>query len=114
MSPPKFTLKDIYVGEGSITGRYNIEEFFTHVNMHEDLEDIPLAKTVPTYESASACLVHMIETGFISLNPMIQHMFLTLSDMERGEKRDFVLKARKKIARYNKIASPEKYAISVL
>ena len=92
MFPLNFTVKDIHVGQGSIIGRDNIEEFFTQVSMHEDLEDIPLAKTVPTYEDASVCLVRMMETRFISLNPMIQHMFLTLSDMERGEKRDFILK----------------------
>ena len=92
MFPFNFTVKDIPVGQGSIIGRDNIEEFFTHVSMHEDLKDIPLAKAVPTYEDASVCLVRMMEARFISLNPMIQHMFLTLSDMERGEKRDFVLK----------------------
>ena len=79
MLPPKFTLKDIPVGRGSIIGRDNIEEFFTHVSMDEDFEDTPLVKVAPTYESATACLIHMLE-----LNPIIQHMFLTLSDMEMG------------------------------
>ena len=91
MLPPKFTLKDIPVGQGSIIGRDNIEEFFTHVSMVEDFEDRHLVKVVPTYESATASLVHMLETRFVNLNPIMQHMFLTLSDMERGEKRDFVL-----------------------
>jgi hypothetical protein len=92
MLNPKFTLEEIPVGRGCIIGRDNIEEFFTHVSMDEDFEDIPLLKTAPTYESASACLIHMLETRFVNLNPIIQHMFLTLSDMEMGEKRNFVLK----------------------
>jgi hypothetical protein len=32
-----------------------------------------------------------METKFVNLNPIIQHMFLTLGDMEEGEKKDFVL-----------------------
>ena len=86
MFPPKCTLKDIPVGQGSIIGRDNIEEFFTHVSMDEDFEDIPLLKVAPTYESASACLVHMLETRFVNRNPIMQHMFLTLCDMEEGER----------------------------
>src|SRR5215218_6129747 len=91
MFPPKFTLKDIPVVRGSIIGRDNIEEFFTHVSMVEDFEDRHFVELAPTYEIATASLVHMLEARFVNLNPIMQHMFLTLSDMEIGEKRDFVL-----------------------
>ena len=36
---PKYALKDLLVGSGSIIGRDNIEEFFNHVSKHEDIED---------------------------------------------------------------------------
>ena len=91
MFPPNYTLKDIPVGRGSIIGRDNIEDFFTHVSIAEDFEDRHLVELAPTYEIAVASLVHMLEIKFVNLNPIIQHMFLTLSDMEEGEKKDFVL-----------------------
>jgi hypothetical protein len=40
---PKFILKDLSVGSGSIIGKDNIEEFFNHVSKHEDVEDRSLA-----------------------------------------------------------------------
>ena len=91
MLPPNFTLKDIPVGRGSIIGRDNIEEFFTHVSTVKDFEDRSLVELAPTYEIATASLVHMLEARFVNLNPIMQHMFLTLYDMEEGEKKDFVL-----------------------
>src|SRR5215212_3800620 len=91
MFPFNFTTKDIPVGQGSIIGRDNIEEFFTHVSIVEDFEDRSLVELAPNYEIATASLVHMLEARFVNLNPIMQHMFLILSDMEMGEKRDFVL-----------------------
>ena len=41
---PKFTLKDISVESGSIIGRDNIEEFFSHVSRLKDFEDRSLVE----------------------------------------------------------------------
>src|SRR3954469_3492296 len=38
-----------------------------------------------------ACLVKMIESRFVSLNPFLQYMFLKLPEIEDGEKKDFIL-----------------------
>jgi len=91
MFPLNFTTKDIPVGRGSIVGRNNIEELFNHVSTIENFEDRHLVDLAPTYEIAAAHLVRLLETKFVNLNPIIQHMFFTLSDMEEGEKKDFVL-----------------------
>ena len=91
MFPFNFTTKDIPVGRGSIIGRNNIEEFFNHVSTIENFEDRHLVDLAPTYEIAAAHLVRLLETKFVNLNPIIQHMFFTLGDMEEGEKKDFVL-----------------------
>ena len=88
---PKFTLKDVPIGSGSIIGRDNIEEFFNHVSKHKDIEDRSLAELAPNYEFATASLVHMLEARFVNLSPIMQHMFLKLHDTEDGEKKDFVL-----------------------
>jgi len=88
---PKFTLKDIPVGSGSIIGRDNIEEFFSHVSRLKDFEDRSLVELAPNYEIAAASLVHMLEARFVNLNPIMQQMFLKLHDMKEGEKKDFVL-----------------------
>src|SRR3954468_7254811 len=89
---PKFTLKDLSIGSGSIIGKDNIEEFFNHVSKHEDIEDRSLAEHAPNYEIATASLVHMLEARFVNLNPMMQAMFLKLNDIKDTEKRDFILK----------------------
>ena len=88
---PKFTLKYISVGSGSIIGRDNIEEFLNHVSMVKDFEDRSLVELAPNYEIATASLVHMLEARFVNLSPIMQHMFLKLHDTEDGEKKDFVL-----------------------
>ena len=44
---PKFTLKDISVGSGSIVGRDNIEDFFSHVSKDKDFEDRSLVELAP-------------------------------------------------------------------
>jgi hypothetical protein len=76
-----------------------------------------LAELAPSYEVASAYLVHMLEARFASLNPFMQHMFLKLYDIEDPEKkafiletlrrefRDVVIKARKVLKRFNKLGS---------
>ena len=75
---PKYVLKDLSIGSGSIIGRDNIEEFFNHVSRHEDIEDKPLVELAPDYETAVVCLVQMLEARFASLNPFMQQMFLKL------------------------------------
>jgi hypothetical protein len=69
---PKYALEDLSIGSGSIIGKDNIEEFFSHVSKHEDVEDRSLAKLAPSYEVAAAYLVHMLEARFVNLNPFMQ------------------------------------------
>jgi hypothetical protein len=49
----------------------NIEEFFNHISMHKDVEKNSLAELAPSYEVASAYLIHMLEARFASLNPFM-------------------------------------------
>src|SRR3954449_493809 len=56
------------------------------------LEKKSLAELAPDYETAMVCLVKMIESRFVSLNPFLQCMFLKLHEIEDGEKKDFILK----------------------
>jgi hypothetical protein len=114
---PKYVLEDPSVGSGSIIGKSNIDEFFNHISMHKDVEDKYLAELAPSYEVASAYLVHMWEARFASLNPFMQHMFLKLHDIEDSEKKDFILEtlrrefrdvaieARKIFKRFNMLGS---------
>jgi hypothetical protein len=85
--------------------------------MHKDVEEKSLADLAPSYEVASAYLVHMLEARFASLNPFMQHMFLKLHDIEDPEKKVFILEtlriefrdvaieARKVLKRFNKLGS---------
>jgi hypothetical protein len=85
--------------------------------MHKDVEDKSLAELAPSYEVASAYLVHMLEARFASLNPFMQHMFLRHHDIEDSEKKDFILEtlrrefrdvaieARKVFKCFNKLGS---------
>src|SRR3954467_5672761 len=103
---PKFTLKDLSIGSGSIIGKVNIEEFFNHVSKHEDIEDRSLAELAPNYEIAAASLVHMLEARFVNLNPMMKIMFLKLKEVEDAEKRDFILETLLK--EFNDVAKEDK------
>jgi hypothetical protein len=117
---PKYVLEDLSVGSGSIIGKSNIEEFFNNISMHKDVEDKCLAELAPSYEVASAYLVHILEARFASLNPFIKYMFLNLHDIEDSEKKDFILEtlrrefrdvvieARKVFKRFNMLGSPVK------
>jgi hypothetical protein len=117
---PKYVLEDLSVGSGSIIGKCNIEEFFNHISMHKDVEEKCLAELSPSYEVASACLIHMLEARFASVNPFMQYMFLKLHDIEDPEKKVFILEtlriefrdvaieARKVLKRFNKLGSPIK------
>jgi hypothetical protein len=87
---PKYALKDLSIGSGSIIGD-NIAEFFNHVSKHKDVEDRSLAEFAPSYEVAAAYLVHILEARFINLNPFMHQMFLKLHDIEDSEKKDFIL-----------------------
>jgi hypothetical protein len=85
--------------------------------MHKDVEEKSLAELAPSYEVASAYLIHMLEARFASLNPFMQHMFLKLHDIEDPEKKAFILEtlriefrdvaieARKILKRFNKLGS---------
>jgi hypothetical protein len=59
--------------------------------MHKDVEDRSLAELAPSYEVATAYLVHMLEDRFVNLNPFMQQMFLKLHDIEYSGKKDFIL-----------------------
>jgi hypothetical protein len=77
-----------------------------------------LVELAPSYEVASAYLVHMLEARFASLNPFMQYMFLKLHDIEDPQKkafiletlriefRDVVIEAKKVFKRFNKLGSP--------
>src|SRR4051812_35651779 len=90
---PKYALKDLSIGTGSIIGRDNIEELLNHVSKHEDIEDTSLMELAPDYGTDVACLVQMLEARFVSLNPIMQQMFLSLHEVKDGEKSDFILEA---------------------
>jgi hypothetical protein len=117
---PKYVLEDLSVGSGSIIGKSNIEEFFKHISMHKDVEEKSLAELAPSYEVASAYLIHMLEARSASLNPFMQYIFLKLHDIEdpenkafilealRIEFRDVAIEARKVLKRFNKLGSPIK------
>jgi hypothetical protein len=68
---PNYVLEDLSVGTGSIIGKGNIEEFFNHVNTHNNIEDISLVELAPSYEVAATYLVHMLEARFVNLNPFM-------------------------------------------
>jgi hypothetical protein len=87
---PKYILEDLSVGSGSIIGKNNIEEFFNHISMHKEVEEKSLVELAPSYEVASAHLVHMLEARFASLNPFMQYMFLKLHEIEDPEKKAFI------------------------
>jgi hypothetical protein len=111
-------MEDLSVGSGSIIGKSNIEEFFNHISMHEEVEEKPLVELAPSYEVASVYLVHMLETRFTSLNPFMQYMFLKLYKIEDPKKKAFILEAlriefrdvaieaRKVFKKFNKLALP--------
>jgi hypothetical protein len=85
--------------------------------MHKEVVEKSLAELAPSYEVASAYLVHMLEARFASLNLFMQHMFLKLHDIEDPEKkafiietlriefRDVAIEARKVHKRFNKLGS---------
>jgi hypothetical protein len=115
---PKYILEDLSVGSGSIIRKSNIEEFFNHISMHEEVEEKSLVEVAPSIEVASAYLIHMLETTFASLNPFIQYMFLKLHEIEDPKKKAFILEAlhiefrdvaieaRKVFKKFNKLCSP--------
>jgi hypothetical protein len=86
--------------------------------MHKDVEEKSLAELVPSYEVASAYLIHMLEAKFASLNPFMQYMFLKLHEIEDPEKKAFILEtlriefrdvaieAREVYKEFNKLGSP--------
>jgi hypothetical protein len=113
-------MEDLSVGSGSIIGKSNIQEFFSHISMHEEVEEKSLVELAPSIEVASAYLIHMLETKFASLNPFIQYMFLKIHEIEDPEKKAFILEilrlefkdvaieVRKVLKHFNKLGSPIK------
>jgi hypothetical protein len=111
-------MEDLSVGSGSIIGKSNIEEFFNHISMHEEVEEKYLVELAPSIEVASSYLIHMLETRFASLNPFMQYMFLKLHKIEDPKKKAFILEvfriefrdvaieARKVFKKFNKLGSP--------
>src|SRR3954470_6226001 len=88
---PQFMFKELSVGSCSIIGRENIKDFFDHVSKHDDIEDKSIVYLAPNYEISVASLVHLLEAGFASLNPITQQMFLNLHNTEDAEKKNFIL-----------------------
>jgi hypothetical protein len=94
--------------------------------MHKDVEEKSLAELAPSYEVASAYLVHMLKARFASLNPIMQHMFLKLHDIEDPEKKAFILEtlriefgdvaieARKVLKHFNKLGSHIKVEVQTM
>jgi hypothetical protein len=86
--------------------------------MHKDVEEKSLAELAPSYEVASAYLVHMLEAMFASLNSFMQHMSLHgiedpkkkafILETLRIEFRDVAIEARKVLKRFNKLGLPIK------
>jgi hypothetical protein len=86
--------------------------------MHKEVEDKSLAELAPSYEVASAYLVHILEARFASLNPFMQYMFLKLHEIEDPEKKAFILETlriefrdvaiedREVFKKFNKLGSP--------
>jgi hypothetical protein len=86
--------------------------------MHKGVEEKSLVELAPSYEVASAYLIHMLEARFASLNPFIQYMFLKLYEIEDPEKKAFILEtlriefrdvaieAREVFKKFNKLGSP--------
>jgi hypothetical protein len=105
---PKYVLEDLLVGSGLIIGKSNIEEFFNHISMHKEVEQKSLAELAPSYEVASAYLIHMLEARFASLNPFMQYMFLKLHKIEDPKKKAFILETLriKVFKKFNKLGSP--------
>jgi hypothetical protein len=88
---PKYDLKNLSVGSGSIIGKDNIEKIFNHVSKHTDVEDKSLVELGSDYETTAACLVQMLKARFVSLNSLMHQMFLKLHEIEDDEKKDFIL-----------------------
>ena len=76
---PKYVLEDLSVGSGSIIGKSNIEEFFNHISMHEEVKEKSLVELAPSYEVASAYLVHMLEARESSRGGFSDGSFASLS-----------------------------------
>src|SRR4051812_18552744 len=103
MFPPKYVLKDLSTGSGSIIGINNIGEFLNHVSKYEDIGEKFLAELAPDYETAMASLVKIIEMRFVSLNRFLQYMFLKLHEIEDSEKKDFILETLLRKFKYEAI-----------
>jgi hypothetical protein len=111
-------MEDLSVGSGSIIGKSNIEEFFNHISMHEEVEEKSWVELAPCIEVAFVYLIDMLEIRFASLNPFMQYMFLKLHEIEDPEKKAFILEtlhlefkdvvieARKILKHFNKLSLP--------
>ena len=75
---PKFAIKDIKVGSGSIVGKDNMEVFLNHINSLYDLNEKSLLELTHDYEAAVVSLVEKLEARFINLHPTIQQLLFKL------------------------------------
>jgi hypothetical protein len=86
--------------------------------MHKEVEKKSLVELAPSYEVASAYLVHMLEARFANLSPFLQYIFLKLHEIEDPKTKAFILEtmrlefkdvaneARKVFKKFNKLGSP--------
>jgi hypothetical protein len=89
-------MEDLSVGSGSIIGNRNIEEFFTHISMHEEVEEKSWVELAPSIEVASVCLIDMLETRLSAKNLAvlkILHIFQVKSISEEAELGNMVILA---------------------
>jgi hypothetical protein len=100
---PKYALEDLLIGSGSIIGKDNIDEFFNHVCKHKDVEDRSLAELAPSYEVATAYLVHMLEARFVNDIVNSEKKDFILETLHR-EFRDIFIEARKVFEHFNMLA----------
>ena len=100
---PKFTLKDVPIGSGSIIGKDNIVEFFNYVSKHKEFENKSLAEFAPNYETAAASLVRMLEARFVNIKDIEKREFVLETLFE--EFGDVAVEARKVFDRFKMLGS---------
>ena len=89
---PKYTLKDLSAGSGSIVGIHNIEEFLNHVSKYEKIGEKSLAELVPDYETAMACLVQMVKVDLLVLIHSCNTCFLNFMKLRMVKKETLFLR----------------------
>jgi hypothetical protein len=62
-------MEDLSVGSGSIIGNRNMEEFFNHISMHEEVEEESWVELAPSIEVAS--ILYLLIGGTIEASTLI-------------------------------------------